>query len=145
MKIFLDTNAVIDALLPQREDFNTMVEILKIVKQNRIDVMTTGISLATAAYVISAQPDEFRTELKIFCKHVEIASVTDWIVDEALQMDHSDFEDAVQLVCAATNCCDVIITRDKHHFTDKYTTQDIFTPAEFLARAKEAAACSRQQ
>jgi len=145
MKIFLDTNAVIDALLPQREDFNTMVEILKIVKQNRIEVLTTGISLATASYVISGQPDDLRAELKIFCKHVGIASVTDWIVEEALEMAHPDFEDALQMVCAATNCCDVIITRDKHHFSEKYTSQDIFTPAEFLARAKASAARRQQQ
>ncbi|MDI9550758.1 MAG: PIN domain-containing protein [Bacteroidales bacterium] len=142
MKIFLDTNAVLDFMIPTRKDHAAMKTILGISKYNKLEMLTSAMSLATSAYVLRDEPDYFLETTKIFRRYVGIADMPDYVVDEALKMGHSDFEDALQLVCSATECCDIIITRDKQHFTDKYTIQQIYTPAEFLAKAKASA--SRQ-
>jgi predicted nucleic acid-binding protein len=51
-------------------------------------------------------------------------------VKAALAGADSDFEDAVQRICAEENGVDVIITRDKSGFADAKIP--VMTPTEFL-------------
>jgi predicted nucleic acid-binding protein len=53
-------------------------------------------------------------------------------VKAALAGTDSDFEDAVQRICAEDNGADVIVTRDKDGFVN--ATIPVMTPAEFLLK-----------
>lgn len=60
-----------------------------------------------------------------------VLPVTHEAIIEALKLDFSDFEDAVQHQCAVANQCECIITRNREDY--KKSKLNIYNPEEFLA------------
>lgn len=135
MKIFLDTNVILDWLLG-REGAESSMKVLSYAHGKKyVREYTSLLSMTNIAYICrkTYPPSEIRTILKKVLKHLSnVLAMSDMVFYNALECKSPDFEDSLQIQCAEFEGCDVIITRNGSHFKS-YTPLPVMTPEEFLS------------
>jgi predicted nucleic acid-binding protein len=131
MKLFLDTNILID-ITADREPFSKWaIKIFKDSKKGKWKLFTSSISILTTYYIIEKQIGSTQAKriLKILLSRVEVQDVKKRELLIGLTTKFSDYEDAVQHECAKLckqiNC---IITRNKKDF--KNSIIEVLGPEE---------------
>ena len=114
MKVFLDTNIVID-LLDKREPFYIdAVELFTLAYKKEITLFVSPMTYATASYLLRKHGKEgMRKLLGNFRQLSQITTADEKVVDAALASSFEDYEDALQYYSALTRNVDVIVTRNK--------------------------------
>lgn len=130
MKIFFDTNFVIDLLI--REEFKEVSQSLIYQLNERDDNLCLSfLSLANCAYILRKYPQE---QLLYYLKKLDeiflILNNTKEQFHQTLLMNIEDFEDGLQYQTAIDNNCEIIITRNKKHFP--FSEIPVFTSEEYL-------------
>ena len=115
MKIFLDTNILLDLLL-QREKTKEAMIILNSIDRGAYDGVISDITLINIAYVARKQKVNTKDFLKALVQTCKITGANNALSSEALALDNSDFEDSLQYVCAKSEGCDYIISNDKRFY-----------------------------
>ena len=131
MKVFLDTNIVID-LLDKREPFYIdAVKLFTLAYQKKITLFVSPMTYATASYLRRKHGKEgMRKLLNNFRQLSQITTADERVVDAALASSFDDYEDALQYYSALTRNVDVIVTRNKKDFTS--ASIPVLSPAELL-------------
>lgn len=131
MKVFLDTNIVID-LLDKREPFYIdAVKLFTLAYQKKITLFVSPMTYATASYLLRKHEKEgMRKLLNNFRQLSQITTADERVVDAALASSFDDYEDALQYYSALTRNVDVIVTRNKKDFTS--ASIPVLSPAELL-------------
>lgn len=134
MRIFFDTNVLIDALGVRGDESLAMdaARVMTICRMGHFDVFMSVLSVPTIFYVLRGIPATDRKTMvsSLLDKYAMLpCRVSD--VSQALSCNFSDLEDAMQYVCALDNNCDLIITRDKKDFAG--SEMPVMSPAEFIA------------
>jgi predicted nucleic acid-binding protein len=133
VKVLFDTNVVLDHLLEREPYVDTAEQLLSLVDSGRIDgaicstTATTIHYLASKAVGAAAAMDYLRKLLAIF----EVACVDGEVLQGALDLGFSDFEDAVLHEAACKVGAAAIVTRNRADFVR--STLPVFDPAELLA------------
>jgi len=112
VKIFLDTNILLDLLL-EREKFEEAMIILNSVERGIHEAVILDITLVNVDYIAKKQKVDAKEFLKLIVKNCKITSVSNDLSLEALILDNNDFEDSLQYVCAKNEACEQIVTNDK--------------------------------
>lgn len=137
MKVFVDTNVMLDFLLRRTDVFEEARTILAWGYNRRYDLFMTSLSFSNIAYIA-------RKQLKgddlydCFCEIREmlsVAPVTQVELDQAVLLRADDFEDALQYCSAKTIGADCIVTRNKQDFP--FSTIEVLAPKEFVQRMKD--------
>ncbi len=133
MKIMVDTNVILDILL-QREGFvKESLQALDIAI-TRGDKCLMSVSAATDVYYClrKAVHSEERAHslLKRVSTFAHFTSVYTKDIENALESDISDFEDALVDEIAYREGCDIILTRNVSDFT--LSKISAMTPVQFL-------------
>jgi len=138
IKALIDTNIIIDFFL-EREPFYKDVEIIF---QKINDKKITGyisVSAVTDIFYLlrkaKGNSDAVNCILKLI-QIIEILSIDKQIIIDALFLNWSDFEDAVQAQTAIENEMDVIISRNTKDF-QKIMNVKVLTPTEFIEWMKK--------
>jgi predicted nucleic acid-binding protein len=133
MKVFLDTNIVLDLLL-QRPGYEDSARILELQEQGRICTCASVLTMVNAAYIYrkSVGGTMAVVNLKYLSAFLEVLPMDNNMLQKAIAMEGPDFEDLFQAECASANSCDVIITRN----TKDFKGLNAQTPAEFLSSFK---------
>lgn len=133
MKLFLDTNVLLDVLMENRPNHMDSATILRIVEKGVATAVITTQSIIDASYVYSQREKQ---SLKQFIKAidsimdiVEVEAIMGKNITAAMRMPFNDFEDAAQIACSEMAGCDIIITSD-HKFRE-YTFAPVYTPKSF--------------
>ena len=116
MKAFLDTNILLDFLIPERRSPEVAI-IFQAARDHLFEVQVTTQSLVDCAYIASRcgiAPESFRRFAGWVVDHFNVEAVSSFQIRDALADPDHDFEDNVQAASAWDGCCDVIITRDRH-------------------------------
>ena len=131
MKVFLDTNIVID-LLDKREPFYIdAVKLFTLAYQKKITLFVPPMTYATASYLLRKHGKEgMRKLLNNFRQLSQITTADERVVDAALASSFDDYEDALQYYSALTRNVDVIVTRNKKDFMS--SSIPVLSPAELL-------------
>ena len=131
MKVFLDTNIVID-LLDKRESFYIdAVKLFTLAYQKKITLFVSPMTYATASYLLRKHGKEgMRKLLNNFRQLSQITTADERVVDAALASSFDDYEDALQYYSVLTRNVDVIVTRNKKDFTS--ASIPVLSPAELL-------------
>ena len=131
MKVFLDTNVVID-LLDKREPFcQAAVDIFTLAYKRKITLYVSPLTYATAAYLLRKHgPEQIKILLKNFRQLSHVTTANEAIVDNALTSNFADYEDALQYYSALTQKVDVIVTRNQKDF--QLSAIPVLSPDEFL-------------
>lgn len=129
--VFLDTNILLDFLL-RREGVDNAKEILKQGYQGKIDLYVSSLSFSNIAYIVRKQ---FKGEalykmLTTIREMVSIVSVDESIIDNAINSQAPDFEDAIQYFSAKDIKADYIVTNNIKDFL--FSNIKVLTSKEFV-------------
>ena len=133
MKLFLDTNVVID-VLAAREPFVTASRtVFNLCETGKAEGCISALTLCTISYVLRrlVTPVTMRAKLRDLRNVLTPVDLSVSLLDKAISSKLADFEDAVQFYTAAYNDADYIITRNVKHFPQENIP--VLTPTDFLA------------
>lgn len=132
MKVFLDTNVLLD-YASQRQPFCQAANaIMHLCRGGHIQACASSLSFVTMAYVLRKQvgrEDIYRC-MRGITSLVNVTSTGNNEILKALIDEWRDFEDSVQFHSASSADVDIIITRNKSDFENK--TIRLMSPEEFL-------------
>ncbi len=138
MKVFLDTNVLLDMLISSRADHLSSLRLLKLIRDKKISGVLTTQSIIDAAYVQTQRGkvtvQDFKTAMKLICSLVEVVSITSEDIDRVNASSIEDYEDAAQVSCALDCGCDVIVTRDSR--IGRFTDLDLYSPQGLIEKMK---------
>lgn len=103
-KVFLDTNILVD-LIADRQPFSKYaVEIFKMAEENKLEIFTSSHSIATTHYLLKKYIDEksLREILLNLIDFIAVIPVDENVLKNGLRSHYKDFEDSIQILCAAT-------------------------------------------
>jgi predicted nucleic acid-binding protein len=132
MRVFLDTNIVLDFFLARHPFFAEAKQIFDHTANNKFHTFVSSITVINSFYTIRKEKGKaiaFQAVTDLL-KIVEIANADKPILQKALSNNFTDYEDAVQNESAIAENLDAIVTRNTKDF--KNSTLKIHTPSEFL-------------
>ncbi len=133
MKLLIDTNVVLDVLL-RREPFSkTAAEVLNLTQRDDVREYVSASAITDIYYIANKQMkdrDAVRDLLKRLLMVVSVAAVSEWEIQNALNLAWGDFEDSVQYSVALLNEMDGIVTRNPSDYQDANIR--IWLPAQAL-------------
>lgn len=127
MKIFIDTNVLIDVALNRREFVDDSARVLDWAEANPKQAAIAWHSVSNLAYLVKQDARGFLSDLLAF---VEVAAGDTATVRLALSMSTRDLEDALQVSAAINFGADIIVTRDTNDYKKLPVTA--MTPANFV-------------
>jgi predicted nucleic acid-binding protein len=133
-KVLLDTDVIIDCLISRDPFSQHSIEILKLCELGEICAYISPISLSNLYYVLRKQlsHQKLMVVLTQLLKIVQIANLNKLIIQQAIESEFKDFEDALQNYYAV-NEPDVqtIVTRNIKDY--KKSSLPVMTPENYLA------------
>ena len=121
MKLLIDTNVVLDVLL-RREPFSkTAAEVLNLTQRDEVREYVSASAITDIYYIANKQMkdrDAVRDLLKRLLMIVSVAAVSEWEIQNALNLAWGDFEDSVQYSVALLNEMDGIVTRNPSDYQE---------------------------
>jgi len=133
MTVLLDTNVILDVLLKRTPFLEKSALVLLLSEKKLIDGYVTASSITDIFFLTNATYKDKQKSmelLKNLLKTVNIAPVTGEEIYRAVDLNWSDFEDAVQYSAGENIQADYIITRDSKGYLDSAITTA--TPTDFL-------------
>ncbi|HCF29885.1 MAG TPA: DNA-binding protein [Cyanobacteria bacterium UBA11049] len=132
MRVLVDTNIVLDALLEREPFFRDAKALLKAIENHQIQGYITATTLTDIFYIARKNKGIERARLDVsdLLALMQICTVDRSILETAVSSNLSDFEDAVQLACAVSNNLNAIATRDAQGFVD--VSMQILSAGELL-------------
>ncbi len=118
MKILIDTNVILDVLCNRQNFVEDSLKVFKYCEAEQITGYISALSIPNIVYIMRKELDNEKIK-EILTKLTSIFSVVDLREGDLLKaadMDFSDYEDALQSVCAARIKVNYIITRNIKDF-----------------------------
>jgi len=137
IKVFLDTNIIIDLIADRKPFSNHVIEIFKYAEENRIQLFTSSHSIATSHYILKkyVTEKELREILLTLITLLDVVAVDLDVLKKGLRSIHKDFEDAIQMICASSiPGINYIVTRNTKDF--KSSELVVLTPDEMCLKLK---------
>ena len=133
MKVLFDTNVVLDVLLARAPHVDVAAPLLSLVDSGRIQGVLCATTVTTIHYLATKAvgPKKARRHLKDLLAMFDVAQVDRSVLDQALDLNFADFEDAVLHQAALAADCAAIVTRNRKDFSKAHLP--ILDPAELLA------------
>lgn len=134
MRIFLDTNIVLDVLLNRPGLAAESAAVILQCEKKGDFMFIAWHGLATVYYLLRRGRTEAQAmaEVDKLLAWARVADAGDANARAARKLGFSDFEDALQAVSAAACAADCIITRNAADFAKSQVA--VLTPAAFIAR-----------
>ena len=138
MKVFLDTNVLLDTIVerdnPQfTDDAST---ILSLGETQVIELFMSALSIPVIAYVIkNVNAARKKAIIKDLISIVKVLPSLPEHVENVLECTMNDIEDALQVQSAKEGQCDIIVTRDIADF--KESDIPVISPQDLLSRIIE--------
>ena len=133
MRVWLDPNVVLDALLRRPPWHAEAATIVDASEQGRLVCAVVSLSIANLFYIgrrIVGLP-QARRDVRICLQTFEVLPVDRGTLEAADVLPGSDFEDNIQIAAAVAAAVDAIVTRDPAGFSASPVT--VLTPAQLLA------------
>jgi predicted nucleic acid-binding protein len=137
MRLFLDTNVVLDLLGERKPFYESIAKIATLADKGQITLVVSALSYSTVNYILMKHENREKVigKLQKFKVISEICSIDEVIIEKSLNSKFKDFEDALQYFSALKNGCNIIITRNVKDF--KESEIPVMTPAEYLTSIRK--------
>lgn len=123
MRIFLDTNVLIDFILERPQFYPAAAMIISYAVEDKIKVCVSSLSVVTANFICVERCDmpleNFRKKLDFLREYIDICSVDETDVYHSYDARWKDFEDGVQYFSAKRSNADYLVTRNTKDFEEK--------------------------
>jgi predicted nucleic acid-binding protein len=118
MRVFIDTDVILDLLLAREPFFSAATRLFLLVQDGEIEGCVSPLSFSNLFYVLRKElsaPEAISAlrKLKVLTR---VLPVDDRTIDSALASSFADFEDAIQYYAALSDEIDVIVTRNKRDY-----------------------------
>lgn len=136
MKLFLDTNVVIDVIAAREPFVADSTAVFNLCETGKVEGIISALTLCTISYILRkyVTPGTMRAKLQLFRNVLTPVDLSVSLLDKALASSISDFEDAVQFYTAVYSEADYIITRNAKHFPSNHIP--VLSPTDYLALMK---------
>lgn len=140
MKVFLDTNVVLDLLL-ERDGYADVARILQLQEDGKLAICVSVLTMINTAYVYKKTVGQRMAvvNLKYLSALMEVLPMDGAMLQQAIYREGPDFEDILQAVCAAKAACSYIVTRNVKDFVtgpgllpEQVAFPPVLTPSGFL-------------
>ena len=131
--VLIDLNILLD-VLQKREPFHeTSARLLAAVETRRLIGYVASHSLTTLFYLIRKDRSaaDARGTITNLLQFIRVAPVDGSTIEQALNLDYTDFEDAVQMICALQCKAEYLITRNIKDY--KPALVSVIQPVDLLA------------
>lgn len=131
--VLIDINILLDVLQKREPFYETSAGLLAAVETGRVHGYVAAHSLTTLFYLIQKGKSsaEARATITNLLQFIEVAPVEQSTIEQALNLETRDFEDAVQMVSALQCKADFLITRNVKDFQPALLP--VLAPVDFLA------------
>lgn len=135
-KVFLDTNILLDVIAKREPFFDPAARIWTLAEQNSLDAHISAISFNNIYYIVRKAENHARAikALRMLRDIFSSVAPDQRILDQALDSDIKDFEDAIQYFSAHHARVEYLITRNPDDFPSGSLA--ILTASEFMATWK---------
>ena len=132
MKIFLDTNVILDVLTKREPFYIDSSKVLTLVNEKIVSGYISAITINNIYYILRKFKDKetaknFITEI---LESFEIISLNKNILNRANKISIDDYEDGIQFFSALDSGCDFLITRNYKDYPKLGIK--IMSPEEFI-------------
>jgi predicted nucleic acid-binding protein len=133
MRVLVDTNILLDVFQKRLPHQASADQVWALVETKSIKGYVSAISFNNIFYVARKQDGREKAleSLAILRSIFGVVALDEQLIDEALSLKASDFEDAIQACVAKRIQADYVVTRNLGDF--KSLGVDAVTAAEFLA------------
>lgn len=139
MKLFLDTNILLDLLL-ERDGYEDSAYLFQLQEEGKLTLCVSILTMVNMAYVYkkTVGQDMAIVNIKYFSTLVDVVPMDGEQLQQAIMTDCPDFEDALQATAASNAGCDFLITRNVKDFTINkglarhISIPTVMSPASFL-------------
>ncbi|WP_234573069.1 type II toxin-antitoxin system VapC family toxin [Rhodohalobacter sp. 614A] len=130
IRVLADVNVCLDVLMDRKPFVEYSGRIFEEAEKGKIILMISGLSFDTLFYVMRPSMGAKKTTelLRLLCSHIEIGTIDDKVVRQAIEAGWRDLEDALQYYCALENDCDYLVTRNQGDFKSKDKRVKIVSP-----------------
>lgn len=121
MRLMIDTNIFLDVLLRREPFYESSRAVLKLCEDKRVQGFLSASSATDILYIVKKglrSTNEAYKALGNILDIVKVLTVTNDDVLNAFMRKAADFEDCLLAVCARSNQCSAIVTRNKKDFLD---------------------------
>lgn len=135
--MLFDSDVLLDVLAQRQPFVIASAQALNTVTQEQVQGYVSGHAVTNIFYILRRQigSEAARELLSRLLQRIQVASVTDEVIRQALQSSIADFEDAVTSAAANVAGLEMIVTRN----TSDFITSSVpaIMPEEFLATLSE--------
>ena len=122
MKLFLDTNVLIDFILERPLFYQPAAMIVSLAAERKIDICVSALSVVTANFICIERckmPLEvYRRKVDFLRNFIEVCSVDSSDINSSYEANWTDFEDGVQYFSAIRSGVDYLVTRNVKDFEE---------------------------
>ena len=134
MKILIDTNVILDVLCNRQDFIEDSLKVFKYCEAKQITGYISALSIPNIVYIMRKELDNEKIK-EILNTLTSIFTVVDLRENDLLKaaaLDFTDYEDALQSVCAARVKVNYIVTRNIKDF--KNSKISAIKPSELFDR-----------
>jgi len=138
MRVFLDTDVILDCVLARSGFDKDATSILSLCETGSVVGLTSTLILANCHYVFSKQETASKSR-KVIARLralLTVCAVGDRELGEGLVSKFKDLEDGIQYFTALNNKAELIVTRNTRDF--KHAALPVMLPREFLISRKNS-------
>jgi len=133
VKLLLDINVILDVLAKREPWFEDSAAVLSLLDTEEFEGIAAAHSITTLFYLTSKHLGQRQATAKLLdlLKLLSVAPVDQETILKGLALGWSDFEDALQMLCADAADADYLVTRNPKDFESDAVP--VVTPSELLA------------
>jgi predicted nucleic acid-binding protein len=131
-KVFIDTDVILDFMIAREPFALDAARILSLSENKEVLVCTSGLVFSNAYYVLRklGSHNKVIEKLTQLSRIIEIIGLSKDAVMQALVLDFTDFEDALQHYAALAGGVKVIITKNTKDYKNSHLA--VLTPDQYL-------------
>ena len=131
--VLIDLNILLDVLQKREPFYETSARLLALIETGKIKGYIASHSITTLFYLIKKDRStaEARATITNILQFMKVAAVDQSTIEQALNLDYPDFEDAVQMISAVQCKADYLITRNCKDYQPPLLS--VLQPVDFLS------------
>jgi len=133
MKVFVDTNVLLDVLAHREPFYSASARIWSLAERGEVGAYISAISFNNVYYIVRKAEDKATAEraMRLLRDVFDSVAPDGKVINQAIDSAFCDFEDAVQFHSAIRAKAQFLITRNPGDFPRSKLS--VVTPEEFLA------------
>ena len=131
--VLIDINILLDVLQKREPFYKTSAHLLAAVETGLVKGYVAAHSITTLFYLIKKDKSsaEARATITNLLQFIKIAPIDQSTIEQALNLDYRDYEDAVQMISAVQCKADCLVTRNVKDYQPALLS--VMRPVDFIS------------